>query len=79
MTETELHETDDGKLVIPDEVFRQLEATRQTGAVNMFTEIHSGLRQLGYEEAEQWVAENEETYYEYALDGGFIPESQYDG
>ena len=79
MTETDFPETDDGKLVIPDEVFRQLEATRESGAVNMFTEIHSGLRELGFDRALEWVKNHEETYYDYAMSGGFVPESEYDG
>lgn len=75
---SELTETDDGALVVPDEVYRQLEATRQTGAVNMMMEIHSGLRQLDFREAEEWVKENEQAYYEHCLEGGFVPESEYE-
>lgn len=74
MTETE---TESGELVLPDEVYRQLESMRQSGLVNMFTEIHSGLRQMGYDEALEWVEENEETYYEYGMSGGFVPESEF--
>lgn len=54
-------------LEIPAEVYQQLEATRQSGAVNMLTEIDSGLRQLGFDEALEWVQENQETYYEHAI------------
>ena len=61
-------------LEIPSEVYRQLEATRQSGAVNMLTEIDSGLRQLGFDEALEWVQENRETYYEHAISGGFEPD-----
>lgn len=71
-------ETDDGALVIPDEVYNQLEATRESGAVNMLTEIHGGLRELGFDEALAWVDDNYETYIEHAMSGGFVPESEYE-
>jgi CRISPR/Cas system-associated protein Csm6 len=74
---TEHEETTDGELVIPDEVYRQLETVRQSGLANMFTGIHSALRQLECDEALQWLNENEEAYYEHALTGGFVPESEY--
>mgnify|MGYP006965671924 CR=1 FL=1 len=65
--------TDDEPLTIPPEVYRQIEATRESGAVNMLTEIHSGLRQLEFHEALEWVNENYETYIEHAMRGGFEP------
>ena len=60
-------------LEIPPEVYRQLEALRESGAVNMLTEVHSGLRQCGFDEALEWVDENYEQYIEHAMRGGFEP------
>lgn len=65
-------------LTIPDEVYRQLEALRQSGAVNMLTEVRSGLRQCDFTEALDWVNENYEDYIEHAMSGGFQPESDAD-
>lgn len=74
-----MRETDDGALVVPNTVYSQLEATRESGAVNMLTEIHSGLDQLGFDEALDWVDANYESYIQHAMRGGFVPESEYDG
>lgn len=63
-------------LTIPTEVYRQLEALRESGAVNMLTEVRSGLRQCGFDEAFAWVDENYEEYIEHAMRGGFEPEEQ---
>lgn len=60
-------------LEIPTEVYRQLEATRESGAVNMLTEVRTGLREFGFDEALDWVNENYEIYIEHAMSGGFEP------
>lgn len=60
-------------LTVPAEVYRQLEALRESGAVNMLTEVDSGLRELEFDEAVEWVENNREAYYEYAMSGGFEP------
>lgn len=65
-------------LIVPDEVYRQLEATRESGKVNMLTEIEWGLRQFGFQEALDWVKANEQDYIEHAMSGGFQPESEAD-
>jgi len=61
-------------LEVPPEVYDQLEATRESGVVNMITEIDQGLDELGFDEALEWVDENRQAYHEHALEGGFEPE-----
>lgn len=63
-------------LTVPDEVYRQLEATRESGVANMMTEIDSALRELGFDAAAEWVENNREDYYQHALRGGFVPVSE---
>lgn len=66
---------DEDPVEVPDEVYRQLEATRESGRVNMFTEIKYGLRQFGHDEALEWVNENPDAYVEGFRKRGFAPES----
>lgn len=66
------------KVQIPKEVYSQLEALRQLGAVNMFTEVKHGLRQMGFDEALEWVNKNPETYTE-GFKKGFEPIPEQEG
>lgn len=76
MTQAHDHDTtDDGELIVPDDVYRQLEATRTSGTVNMLTNIIWALDEFEFDEAYEWVRANREAYNEYALHGGFAPES----
>ncbi|MFB6256299.1 MAG: hypothetical protein ABEH58_06165 [Haloplanus sp.] len=47
---------------VPKKVYHQLTILRATGKVNMFTDVLFGLRELGFEEAAEWVEDNPETY-----------------
>lgn len=48
---------------IPDEVVQQLNVARESGLFNMATEIYTGLDQLGFTEAEEWVRANPDRYF----------------
>lgn len=65
-------EHSDDKVRVPPEVFAQLEALRESGHVNMYTEIQSGLRHFGFTEARRWVEMNQQTYFE-GFTRGFAP------
>lgn len=69
--------TDDGEIVVPDDVHSQLEALRDSGAVNMFTDVKRGLREFGFDEALEWVNEHQEAYVE-GFSNGIISESEYE-
>ena len=60
-------------LTVPPKVYQQLDALRESGAVNMLTEVTTGLEKMGFDEALEWVENNHETYIEHAMDGGFEP------
>lgn len=60
-------------LEVPPEVFHQLEALRDSGAVNMITDVRHGLREMGFDEAYDWVSANREAYFKHAMRGGFKP------
>lgn len=60
-------------LEIPAPVYRELEALRESGKVNMITDVERGLDQVGFNQALDWVQENRQMYKEHAIDGGFRP------
>lgn len=57
---------------VPPAVFAQLEALRNSGTVNMFTEVTEGLERFGFDEAREWLEANPETYFE-GFTHGFEP------
>lgn len=57
---------------VPPTVYGQLEALRQSGVANMFTEVRAGLRRFDFTEAHDWIASNPETYAD-GLHNGFAP------
>lgn len=65
--------TNSNEVQIPPEVYAQLEALRQSGVVNMFTEVQAGLERFGYYEALEWLTSNPETYVE-GFQRGFTPQ-----
>lgn len=69
--------TDDGEIVVPDTVHSQLEALRESGAVNMFTDVKRGLREFGFDEALEWVNQNQGAYVD-GFSNGIVPESEYE-
>lgn len=69
---------DRGRLGVPKEVFHQLEALRESGIVNMITEVEYGLRECGFDEALEWFRNNQEDYYENAMSGRFYPKEDGD-
>ena len=64
-------------LMIPPKVYYQLQSLRESKSVNMLTEVKFGLREMGFEEALDWVENNYEAYLEHAKDGGFEPVPPY--
>ena len=68
---------DDGQVIVPDDVYSQLEALRESGAVNMFTDVKRGLREFGFDEALEWVNNNQGAYVE-GFSNGIVPESEVD-
>jgi hypothetical protein len=63
------------KVVVPDKVYNQLETLRQSGQVNMFTEVKRGLDEMGFTEALNWVEDNPDKYVE-GFEKGLVPESE---
>ncbi|WP_224333512.1 hypothetical protein [Haloprofundus halobius] len=61
-----------GGIYVPPPVFAQLEALRESGVVNMYTEVHAGLEHFGFEEAREWLESNPELYVE-GFTKGFAP------
>lgn len=59
-------ENSDVNVRVPPKVFAQLEALRESGHVNMYTEIQEGLDHFGFDEARRWVEMNQQAYF-----GGF--------
>ncbi|WP_336134228.1 hypothetical protein [Natronomonas amylolytica] len=57
---------------VPSTVYAQLEALKQSGIVNMYTEVREGLRQFGLDEAHDWLGANPEMYA-MGLEKGFTP------
>ncbi|WP_435317638.1 hypothetical protein [Haloarchaeobius sp. TZWSO28] len=57
---------------VPPTVYAQLEALRQSGVVNMFTEVRAGLRRFEFTEAHDWIEANPETYAD-GFHNGFVP------
>lgn len=64
------HSDDDVR--VPPEVFAQLEALRESGYVNMYTEIQEGLAHYDFEEARRWVEMNQQAYF-HGFTRGFAP------
>lgn len=61
-------------VIVPADVYRQLEATRESGAVNMFTDVKRGLKQFGFDAALTWVNDNPDAYVEGFMSRGFAPD-----
>ena len=57
---------------VPPTVYAQLEALRQSGVANMFTEVRAGLRRFEFTEAHDWIGANPDAYAD-ALQNGFVP------
>lgn len=65
-------ETSDDTVRVPPEVFAQLEALRESGHANMYTEIQEGLSHFDFGEARRWVEMNPQAYSD-GLTRGFAP------
>ncbi|MFC6722850.1 hypothetical protein ACFQE1_00195 [Halobium palmae] len=61
-----------GTIAIPPQVYAQVEALRQSGIVNMVTEVHAGLNHFDFIEARQWLESNPERYLK-GINRGFKP------
>lgn len=57
---------------VPPTVYAQLEALRQSGVANMFTEVRAGLRLFEFTEAHDWIEANPEIYAN-GFRNGFLP------
>lgn len=66
------HSSSSGDVLVPPTVYAQLEALRQSGVVNMYTEVHAGLEHFGLEAARQWLEANPELYAK-GFSNGFAP------
>ena len=69
---TSNHSSSSGRIRVPPTVFAQIQALRESGVVNMYTEVHAGLERFGFEEALRWIEANPELYVEGFMKG-FAP------
>ena len=60
------------KIELPKDVYRELEIVRESGKVNMITEVKRGLEIMNYDTALNWVNNNPEKYSK-GVFTGFTP------
>lgn len=66
------HESLTGRIRVPSTVFAQLKALRESGTINMYSEIHVAVDHLEFVEARQWIESHPEMYVT-GFRNGFAP------
>lgn len=57
---------------MPATVFAQLNSLRESGVINMNTQVIGGLKRFGFDAAREWIETNPVSYHE-SLNHGFEP------